>query len=96
LQGLSLDTGSGQLSLADKPESLQLRPKEAAMLEFFMRRPSQVFSPQYLLDSLWPSDTHVTESSIWTCIKTLRKKLQDSFGIAPIKTVAGFGYKLDI
>ncbi len=74
---------------------LQLLPKEFSLLEFFMRHPNQVFSADALIQRVWMSDSEATGDAIRTCLKRLRKKLDDNDDANPIiQTVHGVGYRL--
>jgi DNA-binding response OmpR family regulator len=76
-------------------QKIQLLPKEFALLEFLMRHPNQVFSAEALLDRVWDSGTDTSEEAIRTCLKRLRKKIDDESKNSKIKTVHGVGYKLE-
>jgi len=86
---LSVDTVSHMVELAGQP--VQLLPKEFAILEFFIRHPNEVFSPEALLDRVWESSSDSSVDTVYTTIKTLRKKL----GSTILKTVHGLGYKME-
>jgi DNA-binding response OmpR family regulator len=76
-------------------KSIDLLPKEFALLEFLMRHPNQVFSAEALLDKVWPSDSDATSKAIRTCMKRLRKKIDSTDSHPLIKTLYGVGYKLE-
>jgi DNA-binding response OmpR family regulator len=74
---------------------ITLLPREFSLLEFFMRHPNQVFSSDALIQRVWMSDSDATGDAIRTCLKRLRKKLDDSDEANPIiQTVHGVGYRL--
>jgi DNA-binding response OmpR family regulator len=75
---------------------LDLKPLEFSVLEYFMQHPRQVISPETLLKRVWDSDSSASIDSVYTCINRLRKKLNDADKEAVIKTVRGYGYKLDL
>lgn len=72
-----------------------LQPKEYALLEFFMRHPNEVFSPDALINRVWNSDSDVSADSIYTYMKMLRRKISPEAPGSIIKTVHGVGYKLE-
>ena len=74
-------------------ETMNLLPKEFALLEFLMRHPNQVFSSEALLNRVWPTDSEATDEALRSTMKRLRKKL-DPDGLL-IKTVHGVGYRLE-
>lgn len=75
---------------------LDLLPKEFSMLEFFMKNPNEVFSQEALLDRIWNSESDSSVSTVYTHVKTLRKKLAAAGCDDLIKTVHGLGYKLTL
>lgn len=92
----------GSLSLDSKAKRLTkngaevaLSPREFSLLEFLMRNPDQVFSPTAILDRVWPSDSDATDDTLRTCLKKLRKKIDDADGPSQIRNVIGEGYCMD-
>ena len=73
---------------------MKLLPKEQALIEFLMRNPNEVFSPEALLERVWHSDSQVAIGTVYTTMKTLRKKIAEIKASCPIETVHGLGYKL--
>lgn len=90
IDNLSLDPNLGTVTVMG--ENLPLLPKELSLLEFFMRHPDTVFSPEALLEKIWSSDCDSTISTVYTYIKTLRKKITTADGKSPIVNVHGRGY----
>jgi DNA-binding response OmpR family regulator len=76
--------------------AVKLLPKEFALLEYLVKHPNQPFGSKALLEAVWESDTGASEDTIRTYMKTLRRKITPSGGECPIKTVPGYGYKLEI
>jgi DNA-binding response OmpR family regulator len=77
-------------------ESIQLLPREFALLEFFMRHPGDVFSSEALLQRVWHSDSEATAEAIRTCIKRVRQKLDKDDEESLIETIARIGYRLRV
>lgn len=73
---------------------IKLQPKEFAILEFLIRHPNQVFSAEEILNRVWNDAAGVSAESLYTYIKTLRKKLSTD-GSCPIRTVHGQGYSYE-
>jgi DNA-binding response OmpR family regulator len=75
---------------------IHLLPKEFSMLEFFMRHPGEVFSSEALLQRIWQTDSEATPDAVRTCLKRLRRKIDDSDNEdkSTIQTVPRVGYKL--
>lgn len=74
-------------------EKVALTAKEFVVLEFLMRNPDQPFSSRNILETVWPSDADVSEDTVRSTIRHLRKKLMREGNTVPIETV-GKGYKL--
>ena len=95
LGGINLDPSTCETTYNNQP--VHLTPKEFALLELFMRRPSRVYSLDAIIDDLWAFENSPSEDAVRTHIKGLRQKLS-AVG-APkdlIKTVYGLGYRLNV
>lgn len=90
---ITIDTLAKKVAVDGK--EIHLVPKEYSLLEFFMRHPNQVFSAEALIERVWASDTLASADTIRTYIKLLRKKLGSDEHSNVIRTVHGFGYKLE-
>jgi two-component system response regulator QseB len=91
---LQIDPSSCKATYAGIP--LSLTPKEYAILECFLRNPTQVLTRSAILDKLWDFDQSSGEGTVRTHITNLRNKLKaagssDNF----IETVYGMGYRLN-
>ncbi len=75
---------------------IKLTPKEHALLEYFMNAPGRVFSRSKILDQVWGYNTDPLTNVVEVHIRNLRKKVDDGFPALLIKTVRGFGYKLEV
>jgi DNA-binding winged helix-turn-helix (wHTH) protein len=76
-----LHFGAYQLDLAGQQlwrgqEAVRLTGKAFAVLAYLVRQPGQLVSKDDLFHAVWP-DTVVSDSALTTCIKELRKALQD-------------------
>ena len=91
--GLELDPSTRRVTR--NGEDLTLLPKEYGLLEFFMRHPNEVFSPDALLNRVWHSESDAAADTIYTYIKMLRKKITPEAPTSLIKTVHGVGYKME-
>lgn len=74
--------------------TIELLPKEFALLQFLYRNKGLAFSREHLLDKVWPLEYPV-ERTVDDHIYRLRKKLLNVEGL-DIKTVRGFGYSLSM
>ena len=75
--------------------SVKLGPIEYKLLELFVSRPGRVYERSQLLDIIWGKDIYVEERTVDVHIGRLRKALNRSKDIDPIRTVHGTGYSLD-
>jgi DNA-binding winged helix-turn-helix (wHTH) protein len=73
---------------------IPLRPKSLQLLEVLASNPGRLMTKAQLLDSVWPS-IHVTEDSLFQCIRDVRRALGDFDG-RMLRTVAKKGYLLDV
>jgi len=90
---LSLDTV--HKTVKRKNQIIHLRRKEFEMLEYFMRNKGKVITRQMLLDNLWISTFETYTNTIDVHVKYLRDRVDRPFDKKLIKTVYGFGYKLE-
>ena len=88
---VAFDTVGGHLSV--RGEVINLRNRELRLLELLISARGQVFSKQKLVDRLFSYDDDVSENAIEVYIGRLRKHLEGSK--VRIKTLRGFGYRLD-
>lgn len=90
--GVTLDPFKHRVTKDGEP--LALLPKEFALLEFMMRHPNQVFTPEALLSHVWPSDTDATIAALRTTMKRLRTKIDPEGKV--LRTEHGVGYSLEV
>jgi two-component system OmpR family response regulator len=74
--------------------SIELSPKEFALLEIFMRHPGQVLRRSDLLEHAWDFAYDGTSNVVDVYVRYLREKVDRPFGRASIETVRGVGYRL--
>ncbi len=78
-------------------EQLTLTPAEFRLLSFLDKHPEQVFSREQLMAHIYEDSRVVTDRTIDSHIKNLRRKLQAvSADSECIKSIYGVGYKLEI
>lgn len=91
---LRLDTLSRQAKRGNK--TLQLSSKEYALLEYLMRNQGMVLSKHNIINHVWDFDADILPNTVEVFIKYLRDKIDKPFkGPAHIKTIRGFGYKVE-
>jgi two-component system, OmpR family, response regulator BaeR len=76
---------------------LDLTPVEFRLLKTLAGAPGRVFSRDRLLDNLYLDHRVVTDRTVDSHIKNLRRKLEQAApGQDPIRSIYGVGYKLEI
>jgi len=70
--------------------SVDLAPREFALLETFLRNPGQVLSREQLLSRVWGYDFDPQSNLVDVYVGYLRRKLGDGY----LETVRGAGYRL--
>ena len=89
---LSLDLNRYQARWGDEP--VPLTDTEFLILHALVRHPGHVKTRQQLIDEGYPHDTYVSDRTIDSHIKRLRKKLsQTAPGFSAIETIYGLGYR---
>jgi DNA-binding response OmpR family regulator len=94
LKAADIELDPGQVKVFKSGKEIHLLPKEFALLELFLRYPTQVFSAESLLDRVWNTDSSASLDTVRTYIKTLRKKIDANPKESLIRTVHGVGYSL--
>lgn len=89
-----LDLSESEYKVTAGGITVELLPKEFALLEFLYRNRGRTFSREQLLDQVWPMEYPV-ERTVDDHIYRLRKKLRGFNGL-DIKTVRGFGYSFSV
>ena len=89
--GVTIDVVAHTVEVAGEPA--HLTAKEFQLLEYLMRHEGEVLSKDRLLDHVWSDDARVQHNTVETFVANLRKKIGEGERI--IKTVRGYGYKID-
>lgn len=77
-------------------EELDLTPVEFRLLQALMSQPGRAYSRDSLMKSSYPDDRVVSDRTIDSHIKNLRKKLTDVIGDGEIiRSIYGVGYKIE-
>ncbi|MFZ2168407.1 MAG: response regulator transcription factor [Methylococcaceae bacterium] len=90
---LLLNQETHEVKRGDTP--IELTPKEFALLECFMRMPGKVLSRTRILEQVWGYSADPLTNVVDVYIRQLRRKIDDDYDLKLLKTVRGFGYKLD-
>ncbi|MEI8258734.1 MAG: response regulator transcription factor [Deltaproteobacteria bacterium] len=86
-----LDPVRHEVRAGDQP--LKLTVTEFGLLATLMEQPGRVFTRTQLMERAYAYDNLITERTIDTHVKRIRKKFRDA-GHDPVETVHGLGYKL--
>jgi OmpR-family two-component system manganese-sensing response regulator len=90
---LAVDVNARTVTKQGQP--VDLAAAEYALLELFIRNQGRIFSSEELLSRVFVSDAAAGDEAVRQRILRLRKKI-DAEGLdSPIKTIKGFGYKLE-
>lgn len=78
-------------------KKVSLTHREFMLLNFFMRNPNKVFTKDQIISSVWEYDSDILPNTIEVYVKSLRNKIAIPFTDKKplIKTMRGFGYKLE-
>ena len=96
----SLEVGSltfdrDTLQVRREGKTIELTAKELALLELLMSAPGKVFSRTAILENVWGYSSDPLTNVVDVHISRLRSKIDSGFPTSLIKTVRGFGYKLE-
>ena len=90
--GLIINQDTHEISLDGKP--LTLTPIEYEVMVLLIRNKGKVYSREQLLSLVWGYDYYGGDRTVDTHMGRLRNKL-GGFGEKYLKTIRGYGYKLD-
>ena len=74
---------------------IDLTPKEYSLLECFLRAPGKVVSRTRILEQVWGYSADPLTNVVDVYVRQLRRKLDEGHEVKLLKTVRGFGYRLD-
>ena len=89
---LALNTVTYEVTRNDQP--IQLTGKEFALLEYMLRNQNRPLSKEVIIAHVWDYDADILPNTVEVYIKYLRSKVDDPFTKPLIRTMRGFGYKL--
>lgn len=93
VQDLVFDTTTKKAYRENIP--LNLRPKEAQILEYLLQNSGRVISRGMILDHVWKSNFELYDTVVCVHMKHLRDKVDAGFTHKLIKTIYGFGYTIE-
>ena len=90
-----LEIDKQQQTVTRAGKIIDLTNKEYALLEYLMQYPNQILSKETLIDHVWDFDADILPNNVEAYIKNLRQKIDKPFKKQLIKTVRGFGYRIE-
>lgn len=90
VKSLELDTNTFDVKVGGN--SIELSRKEFALLEYLMRNVGRVVSKENIIAHVWDYESDILPNTVEVFIGYLRDKI----GKDVIKTVRGFGYKVEV
>ena len=90
-----LEIDKQQRTVTRAGKIIDLTNKEYALLEYLMQHPNQILSKETLIDHVWDFDADILPNNVEAYIKNLRQKIDKPFKKQLIKTVRGFGYRIE-
>jgi DNA-binding response OmpR family regulator len=90
---LGLDPLKREVTLNGKP--VELTGKEYSMLEYLLRNKGRVLSPVKILEHVWGMADIRDRNILNVYINRLREKIDRPLGKNVIRTVRGYGYKIE-
>jgi DNA-binding response OmpR family regulator len=92
---LTLNTVTYEVKRAGK--SITLTGKEFALLEYLMRNQGRPNNKDAIIAHVWDYNADVLPNTVEVYMRYLRQKIEEPFkGPALIKTIRGFGYKIEV
>jgi two-component system, OmpR family, response regulator len=89
---LALDPAAKRVSRAGT--TIELTPKEFALLEYFMRHPGEALTRTRITEHVWDFAYDGDSNVVDVYVRYLRDKIDRPFGVSTIETVRGTGYRL--
>lgn len=87
---IQVDLLSREVTRQGRP--IELRPREFALLEFFLRHPGQVLTKTMILEQVWNYDFDPQTNVVDVLVSRLRSAIDRDFEPKVIHTVRGVGY----
>ena len=88
--GIKFIPKAHQLVLTDR--TIDMRQKEAQVLEYFVRNPGKIISCDEIIENVWDDESVPTHATIRTYIKNLRKMFEKEY----FDNIKGEGYRFNV
>jgi DNA-binding response OmpR family regulator len=93
IKGLAIDLRNREVRY--KSICVSLRRKEYEILEYLVINAGYTVSKEKLLEHVWDIGVDVVSNTLEVHIRNLRDKLQPYLGRSFIRTISGFGYRIE-
>lgn len=90
---LSLNLSTYQVVRLGK--NISLSGKEYSLLECLMRHSDKILTKDQLIQHVWSYESDILPNTVEVYIRNLRQKIDKPFKKDLIKTIRGFGYKIE-
>jgi len=90
---LVLNRGSFEVKRGKR--KIELSRKEFSLLEYLMRHQGRIVSKEQIINQVWSYEADVLPNTVEVYIGYLRKKIEGKGEKKLLKTVRGFGYKIE-
>jgi len=91
-----LEIDPAKLSCRRGDKSIELTPREFAVLETLLRRSPNVVPKSELIDSVWGMDFEGDPNIVEVYVGYVRRKIDRPFGTETVRTVRGIGYQVAV
>jgi DNA-binding response OmpR family regulator len=91
---LVLDVASHTVQRGKK--NIRLNRKEFSLLEYMMRHAGTTLTRGMILEHVWDMNADPFTNTVDVHIRFLRQKIDEGHNIKLIKTVHGYGYKIEV
>ncbi|GAA0746261.1 response regulator transcription factor [Ideonella azotifigens] len=95
LQVADLQLDRERMHVSRAGRTVVLTAKELAFLELLMSAPGRVYSRERILANVWGTNEDPLTNVVDVYVRRLRSKIDEGHALTLLKTVRGFGYKLD-
>jgi DNA-binding response OmpR family regulator len=90
---LTMDIALHAVVRAGKP--IRLNRKEFSLLEYFMRNPGATLTRSMILEHVWDMNADPFNNTVDVHVRFLRQKIDEYHPKKMLKTIHGYGYKIE-
>ena len=90
---LEMDMAKSSVTRQGKP--IRLTSKEFGLLEYLLRNKNRPVSKDMIIQHVWDYDADILPNTVEVYMRYLREKVDKPFSKPLLKTIRGFGYKVE-